>query len=128
VADELLFDPDFMLECRIRAVQMNSPDANTIPLSITEAERILTALRTPRPVAEISDEVVERVGIALLGARMVIEGKATNATGALAKADWRPDRAHIEGMRNTMNEALEYLDDARAALQEIQPLLDKGCG
>lgn len=60
--------------------------------------------------------------IALLGARMVLEGKTTNATGALAKSDWKPSRAHIEGMRNTMREAIEYIDEARAALSDISPL------
>lgn len=66
--------------------------------------------------------------IALLGARMVLEGKATNATGALAKSDWKPSRAHIEGMRNTMREAIEYIDEALAAPSDSSTREESGAG
>lgn len=85
----------------------------------------IQALRQPFVPEPPSDEwaraieaAVEKADIELIGAHMVLEGKVANATGALAKTAWRPDRAHIEGMRNTMAEALEYVADARRILNQ----------
>jgi hypothetical protein len=67
-----------------------------------------------------TQEVVE-VNVDVLGAIMVLENKEQNATACLAKPQWKPDRVHIEGMRNTMSEALDYLRDARKALARLAP-------
>lgn len=65
----------------------------------------------------------ERVDVALIGARMVLENKVVNATACLANTDWKPSRSHLEGCRNTMKEALEYIGEALRALT-TQPHAD----
>ena len=87
-------------------------DALVASLDVSPADEI----QSLRQRVERLEGALREADIAILGGRMELEGKATNATGALAKLDWRPSRTHIEGMRNTMNRAIEYIDEARAAL------------
>lgn len=61
--------------------------------------------------------MIEQADIAAMGAQWVLENKSQAATGCLAEPDWQPRRAHLEGARNAMRDALDYLSEARAALQ-----------
>jgi hypothetical protein len=80
-------------------------------LTLQAVERALSSA----PVAPVGE--VSEIDIDLLDADMRLEGKIANATGALADTDWKPSRSHIEGMRNTMEDALDSIRKARTALQ-----------
>jgi hypothetical protein len=77
------------------------------------AIRIIEALSARTPSAGAGEAELE-----LIDARMVLENKIANATGALANLDWRPRRTHIEGMRNAMTRALDGVTKALSTLRE----------
>lgn len=89
-------------------------------LTTAEAQPWSILLRRSTPSEATRNEVLET---AIIGARMILEGRARAATDCLAKPGWRPDRAHIEGCRNAMVEAIEELkpySPSIAALNEAE--------
>lgn len=66
----------------------------------------------------------QRIEIELFDAKLTLEHRITAATGALAKTDWRPTRAHIEGMRNAMSRALDGVTKALAELEKEEEKAD----
>lgn len=103
----LHFDPDFMLESRIRAVQMNSPGANTIPLSMTEAERLLAALR---PSAAGGDELAGRLAAQVRRLR-----EEANLDDRASENSTNPDAAPVFAIWATGKR--QFADDIEAALR-----------
>lgn len=99
------------------------------PLRATPADALvswnthppLAASETPPDERAVMDEI----DLEAMDAQMRLQNKEMAATAALAKTDWHPSRSHLEGMRNTMREALESLATIRALLTQPEPSPDE---